>query len=584
MADTPETPNIDREQFRQDTGVEVPIDKWQPLKPDAREKLAALKNEIATTREADKKLEKALAFIEANKAPAAVVAWAGALEANEVRAELQNVIGDVGAEVKKAIGPWALMFTDVSKAKAEDIAGSVKELLAKKEALKDASLFSDPWGWIQKIFFWLTLKITGSRLQKAGMDISKFLSPEELAQSGLLTVPNGAPNESTEQEKKLSKKYILSRKVFSGLFLDAKLPTENILDNITMKGSSLQELKGVHSRKDYSNFLMKIGMESNEDNKKALSQILIVLFEGKRSHYICEAYNGWMRIDKSTPIPDTVSFADYLIGAGWVLRRMKWVAQAAISHELPSPSMKYNHEKQEMEFEESYDGESFLDLVGGDKKMLAFTLGTSNKLKYGIGKSQSFLSELEWNATFSQLYAEKAQKEQALWTMKKVLEFWDSFMQTIRSNEQIHLGMKPELDRIVWGKKMNLRAMMLLYLSFEGKDIQNFTQLSTIEQGQVYGMVLSLFRDDDSFTNGNNTAKYLWALNDSKLEIPQKVKEMMSETAIAATKKAAGWLWEWTKYIAGVAWDNPKLAISYLLLNLPFIPERNSVQGVIFGD
>ena len=62
---------------------------------------------------------------------------------------------------------------------------------------------------------------------------------------------------------------------------------------------------------------------------------------------------------------------------------------------------------------------------------------------------------------------------------------------------------------------------MLIYLSMQGKNIENFSEFSTIEQAKVYTIVTTIFNiPGNNIDNGKNTANYLDALNNATTPIP----------------------------------------------------------------
>jgi hypothetical protein len=84
-------------------------------------------------------------------------------------------------------------------------------------------------------------------------------------------------------------------------------------------------------------------------------------------------------------------------------------------------------------------------LIGGDKKLLGFMLGTDATTKYTIGNRDEYYQNLNSNTQFMALYPTPEEKIKATATINKILDFSDTFMKTIQSNKEINLGMGNEL-------------------------------------------------------------------------------------------------------------------------------------------
>lgn len=82
--------------------------------------------------------------------------------------------------------------------------------------------------------------------------------------------------------------------------------------------------------------------------------------------------------------------------------------------------------------------------------------------------------------------------------------------------------MNTELQSIMNERAFSLKGYALIYMTLGGRDISNFSNLSTIEQAQIYGIVMTLFQTEESnYKKGQLTSKYLTALSESTSEIPK---------------------------------------------------------------
>jgi hypothetical protein len=394
--------------------------------------------------------------------------------------------------------------------------------------------------------------------------------------------PGGKP---IEDASKLKDRYTASRYIFEGLFLpDSKPPITDILSHIEMKWTQIGELKTISEKKDYAVFLKKLWMANDESHRKALEDIFWVIFSPKKWKYILESYNSAMWLKKDTPFPLSVSFGDYISNASKVLKRMRWVAKAAMTQEVPQSSIKIDANNWTVSFENNDEGEELTSsLFGGDKKLLAFMMTTNGTSGYKIGKSDEFFRWLENNTAFMELYPTPEGKEKAISTLRKITSFSDKFMQTIATNKDIHLEMNAEINRIITERTFTLRGMALIYISMEGKDISNFSDISTVEQAQVYGIVTTIFQTvDKSFDKAALVSRYMTNLQKSSRPIPEAVRTFLSDATGYAVEKWEKTLVEWIKYFFGLASENPRLAIAFAAMNLPIIPARDSAMSYLF--
>jgi hypothetical protein len=511
-----------------------------------------------------------------------------------VQAEVKNLWTEAIAATTVAVNEWISSLKSEAEWVKKNPIGKLIEAIwwdnqkiwsELKEAFaeKKAGGFGGIFAWL-KLLFWSFV----AKMGKINM-VSQF-SPEEIsamdpAMRERLGVPVAAMQEAIPEKTKntLDKRYTASRTVFSGLFLDKSLPTTEILDNITMKWTALDELKKVHESGGHEVFLSKIGiLKPNESNIRALKNILETLFGWKPSKYILEVYNSANWLDKSTAIPLGVTFASYLISSSNLLSRMKWVTQMMLTQQMPTSNISV--EKNELKLWEKSEEEDTLSLFWWDKKILEFLLISNASQKVSIKKTAETLDSIYKNSdAMSSLYPNEAERKEAIAKIQKVLNFWEKFMNTISTNPNIHLGMGPKLQNIVDSRDFSLGWLTLLYISLEWKDISNFEQLSTIEQTQIYGAVFTVFNESDSFDKWNLTMEYLNKLNKSKLAIPVWVKEFVNTTTQTLGSAAAKWFWESLKYASGMAIENPWLAISLIISNLPIIPKRDSLIGLFLN-
>lgn len=529
-----------------------------------------------TGKASDKK--EAETAIAAEKAiPRAVVATAAATtgglsilssaEATTARDEIKN---EIGGELKKTIGPWGMIFQWVKWSSPKEVATHIKEL---SKEYSEKKWTSDP---IDKIFAFIKLFFLKSQISRAGMDLSGEMTPEEMKLAGIVAKVEN-PTTRISPEKPIEKdKYTPARIVFETLLLDkaVSLPYTDILDNIQMRGTSMWDLEKIYKSKDYTALLTRLWLKTDEQYKIGIENILMTLFAGNKAKYVLEAYNSKKLISKTSPHPKDVKFSDYLITAGGVIRKMWGIAKASVSHVMPESSIKFDSNSQNVVFTDTEEWDETLKLFWGDKKVLVYMLGTNSGAKVKMNEVDKTID----GHTIEQLYPEISERKKAQETVKKVMNFGKSFMQWVINNPDLHLGMNGELQSIMTERAFSMKAYALIYMTLGGRDISNFSQLSTIEQAQIYGIVMTIFQTEESnYKKGQLTSRYLSALMNSTSEIPKWVTEFFKDAGMYVWEKWVNALVEWTKYIIGLAWENPKLAAIFAALNIPWIPARNTV-------
>lgn len=146
----------------------------------------------------------------------------------------------------------------------------------------------------------------------------------------------------------------------------------------------------------------------------------------------------------------------------------------------------------ELSFSDPTEESEVLGLLGGDKKLLTFAL-INGSFKYKRGDIRSIDKQLNENSEFLVLYPEEVDRAKAIETMKQFFTFVEKFYSSIESNQNIHLGMNTELSNILNNNSLNIRGLMMVYLSYGKKDLNQFNNFSTIEQTEIYGYILSIF-------------------------------------------------------------------------------------------
>jgi hypothetical protein len=505
---------------------------------------------------------------------AASTAWGFSLMSSAAASEIKD---EIGGEIKKELGPWGMIFKWVDGVPTKDVAEQVKNL---SKEYNEKKWTSDPFDKLMAMFQLMFLKF---RIGKAGMDLSGDMTPEEMKLAGIKW---GKWKEADKKEEKapdkISDKYTKSSYIFQWLFLNEhQLPITDILDTNAIRDCNIQELSKVHTSKKHKEYLVKIWKTPSEPNIQALTKVLEVTFAGKSSMYILEAYNSTSNLPKKAPFPTDITFGTYITTASAVLKSMSWIAKAAATQNMQEPDITKNGDGS-IKFNDNGEDENAA-LIDGDKKLLGFMLGTNATSKYTIGKREEFHKDLLTKPRFNALYQTPEEKAKATVTIDKILDFSDTFMKTIQINNDINLGMGNELQKVIQGKAFNLKWLMLIYLSMQGKNISNFNELSTIEQAKVYTIVTTIFNiPGNNIDNGKNTAKYLDNLNSSELNIPKWVKEFMLDSTKYIAEKSADGIWESIKYVTGMASESPRLALGFAAMNIPFVPARNSVADLLF--
>ena len=56
----------------------------------------------------------------------------------------------------------------------------------------------------------------------------------------------------------------------------------------------------------------------------------------------------------------------------------------------------------------------------------------------------------------------------------------------------------------------------------------------------------------------------------------------MANSTMYIAEKSVNGLWKSIEYITGMAIANPKLALGFAAMNIPFVPARDSVADLLF--
>lgn len=501
-------------------------------------------------------------------ATAAVAGGASILSSAEAKTAMDEAKWEVSSEVKKAIGPWGMIFKWVKDVPAKEVADQIKAI---SKEYSEKKWMENP---IDKFFSMIKLFFLKMQIGRAKMNLSEHMTDDELKLAGL---PPKTQTLTQWAEKPIEKdRYKSARMVFETLLLDKKenLPYTNILENIQLKGSNLGELKKVHASKWLVPFLSKIGLSTDEKYQKWLGEILSSLFEWNKSKYVLEAYNSTKWLTKTAPHPESEKFSEYLITAGRVIKKMGWIAKASLTHKMPESPIKFDGEGGEVFFDDKDEGEEMAKLFDGDKKLMAYMLVTNASYQVKMSDVDKPIG----GSTLTNQYPNETERQKAENTLRKVMNFGKSFMQGVIKNEDLHLGMNKELTTIMNERAFTLKGYALIYMTLGGKDIANFSNLSTVEQAQIYGVVMTLLQTEESkYQQWRLTSRYLTALSNSARPIPVWVSQFFKDAGVYAGEKGLEVLTEWGKYLAGLAHENPRLAALFAALNIPWIPARNAI-------
>lgn len=120
-----------------------------------------------------------------------------------------------------------------------------------------------------------------------------------------------------------------------------------------------------------------------------------------------------------------------------------------------------------------------------------------------------------------------------------MLEFHNNFLKVITTREDIHLGMKSEIESLS-KKNFTLWSISSFYIMLGGKDISQFDNLSLIEQSKVYSVVSLIFASQGKSTDdlGELHGKYIKKMEETTAKIPSQVREFSKELLTEFTAAA----------------------------------------------
>lgn len=149
----------------------------------------------------------------AEVAAVAVTSGAWALLANsEVQGVLEGAKGEMTGEIKKALGPWGMIFRGVKDVPAKEVAIQIKDL---SKEYNEKKWMDDP---IDKLFAMVKLFFLKWQIGRADMDLSGEMTSEEMKLAGMKEKPwRNKPEERSRETIGEAGKNILYGGAYSGL-------------------------------------------------------------------------------------------------------------------------------------------------------------------------------------------------------------------------------------------------------------------------------------------------------------------------------------------------------------------------------
>jgi hypothetical protein len=261
------------------------------------------------------------------------------------------------------------------------------------------------------------------------------------------------------------------------------------------------------------------------------------------------------------------------------------MAELAITHKLPTPQINYDPETRDID--PSKLDPSLLELFGGDKKLMIYVFGENATETLKISEIARYISDRKDSVAWKELYPDSASREKAAKTLEKLLQFTEGFFRVAASNPDIHLGMSADITKIGSERAFKLSSFGIIYSTLWGKSLERFSELSTIEQAQIYGIMLMIFGSADQTFSGNmqagelRTRYFAELMENSKREIPQNFRQFAKDAGSYVWDKALDTVASGAGLIAGMAKASPRLAAIFAALNIPFIPARDAVKDYI---
>jgi hypothetical protein len=533
---------------------------------DAREAVIASEAERSIPRPA----------IVAAGAAAATVPLISSAEAAEVKSELVW-------EARKMIGPWGMIFGKVQEAPIKDVADQIKSLSKEWKETGWTNPLGKIWSGIK--FFLLKWQIG-----RANLDLSKVLSPEELAQAGL----RGAPETPTPQAQKPQEqantskeniRYLASVDILLKFWQNREERQENVLwwASIILKEPWFQSISVASLKKAYDPSKKEIGIWwFSKSEQDIINKIPLEASQKQK------AINLIARLffDTSNTIQSEVSRS--LLGGGeWVSVRSSILsASKNLRRFTPFGSIDLSNPQAMIQewvwrYIPTIDPTS-QELTGELADDYTTNMGKKNAIwifwqarNFPVPQDQKGIDD---HFTLENPSLPRDPEDQK--KLRNILQFWVNFRQLIRNESSINLGKWEKITGAL-SNVFTLWELGILYTFLEGKT--DLSAMTGIEKGFIMMKIADMLSTWNPELNGEYSTAIAWVFLGKPTNIPPEVKSVFSDMLSYATDKAGNTIGDTGKWLWWSAKENPAVALSMLaaLLFGPWFTKRGSLAGAL---
>ncbi len=459
--------------------------------------LASFKAEITGKATDRREAEVAVAAEKSIPRPAVTAAWAAASIPFISSAEAREVTWEVTGEIKKALGPWGMIFKWVKDVSTKEVAIQIKDLAKEYTETKWTENPLDKFFAMIKLFFlrW--------QVRRSGMDLSKDMTAEEMKMAGIVGVSSQATRGSSNDKLKEAGDTALIRVWFKGF---ARTFIQPVIDTTgSKKYFSYADIDSLITVEKFRNMPFQKLVDcyakyKASPDKKGLKNDLWIAddkIDPELLFFVVERLSTWKwkaYIDKhAVPSED----ADMTIG--WVFSRLHKNMHLAEKFDSLKPTKPITWPGDLGDFfseigtklDMPLDNPSAL-LSHLDYKSSLTHLGIeSSMLGYVVSNKNKNISEISPNTILEADISNEAWKE----SMKKVLDFWWKFQNTI--SEKFSFGFSSEYKSFFSKNGATLWDVFRLYV-ITGWD-SNYESLNPAQQAYIYMKLWWMFSKDQAF-------------------------------------------------------------------------------------
>lgn len=531
---------------------------------------ASDKQEAETAIAAEKAIPRAVVVA------ATTTGWFSLISSVEAKTTTDEIKNEIGGELKKELGPWGMIFRWVKDVPSKEVAIQIKDL---SKEYSEKKWIEDPF---DKFFSMIKLFFLKWQVGRAGMDLSKDMTPEEMKLAGIKGKVEDEkyvekPNEDLTK-KNQEKNYSVASTILTEVAnTDAqKWGIASIYPLSAIRSLKYSDIKNISSNpielrkklgvgKDITDMALVTFAKPIVDESHSLHKTMISSYQRT---------NPWKKIEDAT-IYEIIASVGPGIRTLATMKKIDITDLGGTTEELATSFIKVDTDSGELSGELVAQAE----WLGLSKKLLK-VLFANRKWKF---MQDSDLATLLQNPELTP--DEKIQ----IWNIRT---FGLAFQQKLISDTSLNFWNGNVVQDIVnkWG--MNIGDVLKSYVLTWGKT--DFSQMTAIEKVWAYTSFFLITGADPEWA-GALTGSLINMENIGKLiqwesvfdKIPKDVQKIMEEHFGIETAMKKVWQLAWwaTETLGWFAKKSPGFAaiLTICVLFLPAFSKRTNLVSILMG-